>query len=139
MSGDGFGALVLTERSREVLSGERRVMLRREPERKARMAKRTAGAELPGAAQPLFERLREWRARVAREQGVPAYIVFGDATLRGIAVTRPATLEELSTISGVGEKKLEAFGDAVLAVVAADGADASGEPAMLDSREPQTL
>jgi ATP-dependent DNA helicase RecQ len=49
---------------------------------------------------------------------VPAYIVFGDATLRGIAITRPASLAELATISGVGEKKLEAYGDAVLSVVA---------------------
>jgi ATP-dependent DNA helicase RecQ len=50
---------------------------------------------------------------------VPAYIVFGDATLRGIALTEPATLEQLATISGVGEKKLEAYGEAVLEVVGA--------------------
>ena len=82
--------------------------------------KRSAGAaELPEAARPLFEQLRAWRAGVARDQGVPAYIVFGDATLRGIALTRPATLSELGTISGVGEKKLEAYGAGVLEVVGA--------------------
>ncbi len=64
-------------------------------------------------------RCATWRAEVAREQGVPAYIVFGDATLRGIALTRPATLAELGTISGVGEKKLESYGEGVLAVVSA--------------------
>ena len=50
---------------------------------------------------------------------MPAYIVFGDATLRGIAVTRPTTLAELGTISGIGEKKLEQYGDALLEVVGA--------------------
>jgi ATP-dependent DNA helicase RecQ len=115
---DGYGTLVITDSSTAVLDGSRTVMLRREPERPTRAAKQRAGVELPDVAQPLFERLREWRAGVAREQGVPAYIVFGDATLRGIAITRPASLAELATISGVGEKKLEAYGDAVLSVVA---------------------
>lgn len=73
---------------------------------------------MPDEARPLFERLREWRSGVAREQGVPAYIVFGDATLRGIALTRPSSLEQLGTISGVGEKKLESYGEGVLGVVA---------------------
>jgi ATP-dependent DNA helicase RecQ len=108
----------------EVLDGSRTVMLRREPERRAKAAKRSGGAELPDAARGLFEKLREWRAGVAREQGVPAYVVFGDATLRGIAVTRPASLEELATISGVGEKKLESYGAGVLEVVAAGSAAA---------------
>jgi len=120
VNSDGYGTLVITESSAAVLDGSRSVLLRREPERVAKRSKRTAGAELPETAQPLFERLRAWRAEVAREQGVPAYIVFGDATLRGIALTEPSTLEELSEISGVGEKKLEAYGEAVLAVVAAE-------------------
>ncbi|MEZ5190872.1 MAG: DNA helicase RecQ [Schumannella sp.] len=117
VNSDGYGTLVLTDASAEVLSGARSVSLRREAARPARAAKRTAGAELPEADRPLFEALREWRAGVAREQGVPAYIVFGDATLRGIALTRPGSLDELATISGVGEKKLEAYGAAVLEVV----------------------
>jgi ATP-dependent DNA helicase RecQ len=119
VNSDGYGTLVITDASAEVLGGGRTVSLRREPERAVKAAKRTAGAELPEAARPLFEQLREWRAGVAREQGVPAYIVFGDATLRGIALTRPATLDELATISGVGEKKLESYGEGVLEVVAA--------------------
>jgi ATP-dependent DNA helicase RecQ len=119
VSSDGYGTLVIGPAAAEVLDGSRRVMLRREPERKAKVSKQRAGVELPDAARGLFERLREWRAGVAREQGVPAYIVFGDATLRGIAVTKPTSLEQLGTISGVGEKKLEAYGDGVLEVVAA--------------------
>jgi ATP-dependent DNA helicase RecQ len=116
---DGYGTLVLTDLSAGVLDGSRRVDLRREPERKAKAAKKSAvAASLPGEAVPLFERLREWRAGVAREQAVPAYIVFGDATLRGIALTKPETLVELSGISGVGDKKLELYGEALLGVVA---------------------
>jgi ATP-dependent DNA helicase RecQ len=124
VNSDGYGTLVITDASAEVLSGARTVSLRREPERATRAAKRTAGAELPEAARPLFERLREWRAGVAREQGVPAYIVFGDATLRGIALTRPGSLDELATISGVGEKKLESYGEGVLEVVGASAVPA---------------
>jgi ATP-dependent DNA helicase RecQ len=120
VNSDGYGTLVITDASAAVLDGSRPVKLRREPERAVKKTKRTAGAELPETAQPLFERLRAWRADVAREQGVPAYIVFGDATLRGIALTEPTTLEQLSEISGIGEKKLEAYGAAVLAVVAED-------------------
>ncbi len=118
VNSDGYGTLVITEASAAVLDGSRPVKLRREPEKVAKSAKRKAGAELPETAQPLFEALRTWRAEVAREQGVPAYIVFGDATLRGIALTEPTSIEQLAEISGVGEKKLEAYGEAVLAVVA---------------------
>jgi ATP-dependent DNA helicase RecQ len=126
VNSDGYGTLVITDASAEVLSGARTVSLRREAERPTRAAKRSAGsAELPEGARPLFEQLRAWRAGVARDQGVPAYIVFGDATLRGIALTRPGSLAELGTISGVGEKKLEAYGSGVLEVVgaAAESAD----------------
>jgi len=123
---DGYGTLVITEASSAVLAGERTVMLRREAARPTRASKTKAGAELPEEARPLFERLREWRAGVAREAGVPAYIVFGDATLRGIALTRPSTLDELATISGVGEKKLESYGEGVLEVVGA-GEDLAAE------------
>ncbi|MDQ1563125.1 MAG: ATP-dependent helicase RecQ, partial [Actinomycetota bacterium] len=107
---DGYGTLVITDASASVLDGSRRVQLRREPERAARGPKKSAvAATLPGEAVPLFEKLREWRAGIAREQSVPAYIIFGDATLRGIALTKPSTLAELSGISGVGDKKLELY------------------------------
>ncbi len=114
-----YGILVLTPASASVLSGERVVLLRREAPKRSKAAKRAVAAQLPTEAVDLFESLREWRASEARDQGVPAYIVFGDATLRGIAVTKPGTLDELGAISGIGEKKLEQYGDALLAVVAA--------------------
>ena len=123
VSADGYGTLVITELSGSVLSGSRAVRLRKEAPRASssrRSSTRTsAPVDLPASATDLFEQLRAWRAGVAREQGVPAYVVFGDATLRGIAVTRPASLDELSGISGIGQKKLDTYGEAVLAVVAA--------------------
>jgi ATP-dependent DNA helicase RecQ len=126
-----YGALVLTEASREVLSKQRTVPLRREPERPARPARaqrgsgRTAAAgdgapaELSAAAAALFEQLRGWRAAAAREQGVPAYVIFHDATLRQIAAQAPATLAELATVNGVGEAKLAKYGPQILDLVAA--------------------
>ncbi len=112
-----YGTLVLTATSGEVLGGQRRVMLRREPERVAiagREKRKAAAADLPEAAVPVFERLREWRAATAKEQGVPAYVIFHDATLRQIAARTPATLAELGTVSGVGENKLAKYGQQVL-------------------------
>ncbi|MDM4762193.1 DNA helicase RecQ [Galbitalea sp. SE-J8] len=117
---DGYGTLVITEASAAVLSGQRPVRLRKEPERPARGGRKAKIVqELPREAGGLFEALRAWRATRAREQGVPAYVVFGDATLRGIAITRPASLGELASISGVGEKKLEQYGAELLELVRA--------------------
>ncbi|WP_086852974.1 DNA helicase RecQ [Amycolatopsis kentuckyensis] len=120
-----YGSLVLTETSAEVLGGDRQVLLRREPERaaaaKVRSARKTAAAvEMPAEAAPLFERLRAWRAGVAKEQGVPAYVVFHDATLRQIATQRPASLADLGTVSGVGENKLAKYGEGLLEVLTAE-------------------
>ncbi|MEV5713980.1 DNA helicase RecQ [Amycolatopsis mediterranei] len=121
-----YGSLVLTETSAEVLGGDRQVLLRREPERapaaKVRSAKKAAAAvvEMPAEAAPLFERLRAWRAGVAKEQGVPAYVVFHDATLRQIATQRPASLADLGTVSGVGENKLAKYGEGLLEVLTAE-------------------
>ena len=134
--GDGYGTLVLTEASAAVLSGAREVRLRREVARPTRAARRAAPSDLPVAAAPLFERLRAWRATTARELGAPAYVVFADATLRGIALTTPSTLDELSTVSGVGAAKLSTFGDAVLAIVRGDEPPALGEAAAPAEPEP---
>ena len=113
-----YGILVITEASSTVLSGARTVLLRREAPKRSKAARKAVAAELPEVALPLFEALRAWRSAEAQEQGVPAYIVFGDATLRGIAVTKPGTLAELGEITGVGEKKLDQYGAALLDVVA---------------------
>ncbi|RAY11797.1 DNA helicase RecQ [Actinomadura craniellae] len=118
-----YGTLVLTPASTTVLRGERKVPLRREPERAARpakaaKAKRGAPVDLPESAVPLFERLRAWRGATAKEQGVPAYVIFHDATLREIAARVPSSLTELGTVSGVGENKLAKYGQQILDVLA---------------------
>ncbi|GIJ49125.1 ATP-dependent DNA helicase RecQ [Virgisporangium aliadipatigenens] len=114
-----FNTLVLTEASGEVLGRRREVMLRKEPARPARAARtpKAAAVELSPEAAPVFEKLRAWRGATAKEQGVPAYVIFHDATLREIATRAPASLAELGTISGVGENKLAKFGAAVLEVL----------------------
>ncbi len=117
----GYGTLVVSETSGEVLRGEREVLLRREPERSAsRKVKRSkAAVDLPPESLDLFERLRAWRGAAAKEQGVPAYVIFHDATLREIATARPQTMPGLGTITGVGESKLAKYGEAILQVLAA--------------------
>ncbi|MFF3273123.1 DNA helicase RecQ [Streptomyces chrestomyceticus] len=119
-----YGTLVLTEASGEVLRGQREVLMRREPEKavKAKAAKAAKGrravpADLPEEAVPVFEELRAWRGRTAKEQGVPAYVIFHDATLQEIATARPSSLGELGTVNGVGENKLAKYGEQILAVL----------------------
>jgi ATP-dependent DNA helicase RecQ len=114
-----YGTLVLTGSSTEVLRKQREVLLRREPERpvrpaKARRAAAAAPADLPEEAAGVFERLRAWRGATAKEQGVPAYVIFHDATLRQIATQSPSTLAELGAISGIGDNKLAKYGQQVL-------------------------
>ncbi|WP_036530377.1 DNA helicase RecQ [Nocardia sp. CNY236] len=118
-----YGVLTLTDASAEVLFDGRRVPLRREPERASKrsrtapMGKPTA-PDLASADLPVFEKLREWRAATAKEQGVPAYIVFHDATLREIAARKPVSMAQLGEVSGVGENKLAKYGQPVLEVLA---------------------
>ncbi len=123
-----YGTLVLNDASHEVLYRDRQVLLRHDPVRAAqpKPARARAGAgggagrgasgtdDLPDAAAAVFEQLRAWRAAAAREQGVPAYVIFHDATLRQIAAQSPSTLAELSTVSGVGETKLARYGQQIL-------------------------
>jgi len=101
-----------------VLRSERSVALRswREPKRAARV-RGAAGEALAGPAQALFERLRAWRVEAARRHGVPAYVIFHDATLREIARTRPPSLDALRGISGIGVRKLEAYGEDIVGLV----------------------
>jgi ATP-dependent DNA helicase RecQ len=120
---DGFGTLMLTEHSRAILKGERQLMLRRQAAKAERVARvagtRTKAPEvMPAEAQPLFEALRAWRAEVAKSHGVPAYVIFHDATLRDIALARPTSLDKLSHINGVGTHKLQSYGADILRRVA---------------------
>ncbi len=123
-----FNTFVLTPASADVLRGQRKVLLRRDPPkqpraRRAGSAKTGAGRSAAAAAEmadgdlALFERLRAWRAGVAKEQGLPAYVIFHDATLREIATNRPSGLAELGRINGIGETKLERYGEQVIDVL----------------------
>src|SRR5437773_63753 len=121
--GEAFGALKLTQTARQVLKGETSVMLREQAARPARVkrGKKSAATEA-GTATPdsaLLRALRAWRLGIAREHGVPAFVVFHDVTLETIAALRPGTREALRGVSGVGEKKLERYGEALLEVVRA--------------------
>jgi ATP-dependent DNA helicase RecQ len=127
------GTLALTESSGQVLRGERQVMFRRDAPRpalpstrsassgssgRARRAAAPAAAELGPEAEQVFERLRAWRTGVAKELGMPPYVIFHDATLRQIAATPPTTLAGLAAINGVGETKLARYGQQILDVLA---------------------
>ncbi|WP_454129598.1 DNA helicase RecQ [Microbacterium aurum] len=121
-----YGVLAVGEEGAAVLRGEAAVPLRRDVlgrggATRAKTPRRAQGATdaVADADRDLFEALRAWRAGVAKEQGVPAYIVFGDATLRALAERRPASVTDLEGITGIGAKKRDAYGDAVLQVVAA--------------------
>ncbi len=121
---DGYGTLILSEGSASVLSGARKVEMRKDPERSSRAVRSSSSArravvELAPDAQPMFEELREWRAAEAKQQGVPAYVVFNDASLRELATVRPTTMEGLAGITGVGEAKLERYGAKLLEVLTA--------------------
>jgi ATP-dependent DNA helicase RecQ len=122
---EAFNALKLTESSRGVLKGETEIMLREMPvgtRIRASRAKSRHGDLAPRAnAGPadagLQAALRAWRSDIARQRGVPAYVVLHDSTLDGIAAARPSTLNELRGVPGIGDKKLEHYGDELLALV----------------------
>jgi ATP-dependent DNA helicase RecQ len=120
---DEYGTLGLGPAAGEVLKGQREVRLRHDLGRSAsgggsRRAKPVA-ADLDADGQALFERLRAWRAGQAKEQGVPAYVVFGDATLKALAAARPSSREALAGVSGIGAAKLERYGDALIELLEA--------------------
>ena len=113
------------EAVRAVYRGERQVQMRRAPEafdpttRSGRPRKRTreAMAAVGPENQDLYGALRAWRRQTAAEQGVPPYVIFHDRTLAEIALFRPATLSDMAMIGGVGQAKLDHYGQAVLKVV----------------------
>jgi ATP-dependent DNA helicase RecQ len=123
-----YGTLALTDSARAVLRGEVPVTLRQPPEATPRgRTRKAAGGGGTGKPPPLpldddaterFLRLKAWRAEVAREHNLPAYVVFHDATLAEMAREMPASLAALGTISGVGAKKLEAYGEEILRLLA---------------------
>ena len=117
---EAHGALVLAGASRAVLKGELSVEMRRVVARKKVASASRAGvaAALGGEDADLFERLKTWRGAEARSQSVPAYVVLHDSTLAEIARSRPASLDTLGGIGGIGAKKLERYGQALLGLIA---------------------
>lgn len=118
-----YGALQLTEAARPVLRGEQEVALRRyqKPARMRRVTAKSSGSsesDLTSSQQQLFERLRWWRVESARAHNVPAYVIFHDTTLREIARAMPDSIDALRQVSGVGEKKLETYGEQIIQLVA---------------------
>lgn len=116
-----WGVLAPAEPAKAILRGETQVLMREEviTRRTAGPAKRrAAAADLDEAQGETFERLRAWRLAEAREQGVPPYVVFGDATLRELAVQLPSSAEGLLAVPGIGQAKLDRYGEAVLALLA---------------------
>jgi ATP-dependent DNA helicase RecQ len=131
---EAFGALKLTDTARGVLKGETEVMLREEAagsrirasrtrSRRGDIAPRSLGQDEAGNP-TLVAALRAWRSQVARKRGVPAYVVLHDATIEGIATSLPTTSEQLRGIPGIGDKKLEHYGDELIALVQASRAEA---------------
>jgi ATP-dependent DNA helicase RecQ len=119
---DSYGALKLTGEARPVLKGERTVQLRQyqKPVKKKRESAKPKGyveSDLSSTEQEIFEKLRWWRVETARKHNVPAYVIFHDATMREIAKTKPLSLDELRSVSGVGEKKLESYGEEIVALI----------------------
>jgi ATP-dependent DNA helicase RecQ len=124
---EAFGALKLTESARGVLKGETEVMLREEVPgsriRASRTKSRRGDIAQPSAGRTetgnpaLLGALRAWRSQMARQRGVPAYVVLHDSTIDGIATSRPTTLTQLRGIPGIGDKKLEHYGDELIALV----------------------
>jgi ATP-dependent DNA helicase RecQ len=121
-----YKGLTLGAAARPILKGEVPVALRADsarPPRRERGASPGAVAdspELSADALARFDALREWRREAAAAQGVPPYVVFHDSVLRAVALLQPTTLDGLAAIPGVGSRKLEAYGKAVLAVIAGD-------------------
>ncbi|KAF0161837.1 MAG: ATP-dependent DNA helicase RecQ [Rhodocyclaceae bacterium] len=119
-----YGGLRLTDAARPVLKGEATLSLRRQakriPGKKSALAGRRSGdgPPLAEADAPLFDALRAWRADLAREQGVPAYVILHDKTLRELAARRPPSLVELLGVPGIGQAKADRYGEALLRLMA---------------------
>jgi len=122
---DAYSALKLMPDARPVLRGERAIQLRKyqKPVKQKKISlqsgklKAAEDIDLSHSEHILFDQLRAWRREAAREHNVPAYVIFHDATLREIARAKPSSLEDLSIVSGVGQKKLATYGEEILKAI----------------------
>jgi ATP-dependent DNA helicase RecQ len=117
-----YGALKLTAASRPVLRGEQEVEMRSAPEK--RPSKRGRAPIGPASASSadvqLLDKLKTWRRDEAQRQAVPAYVILNDATVTEIARRRPGDLAALEEVPGIGQKRLERYGAALIALIAAE-------------------
>ena len=111
------GGLMLGPNARPILRGEEEVRILVPPRRDRKRRNARNGADANPVGDPLFDALRACRRELAQEAGVPPYVIFHDSTLREMAEQRPATIGEMSHVSGIGQKKLDAYGDAFLAAI----------------------
>jgi ATP-dependent DNA helicase RecQ len=120
---EAYSALKLTDAARPVLKGQQKIQLRQyqkpiKQKQKSAKPKGYVEADLSTVEQAIFDKLRWWRVETARKHNVPAYVIFHDATMREIAKAQPGSLSDLRGVSGVGEKKLESYGDEIIALIA---------------------
>lgn len=113
-----YPVLLLNTKSREVLQGQRQVWFVPTQKRKRVARSDSEKNSWEGVDRDLFEELRSLRTRMARQRGVPPYVIFGDASLRDMARLKPTTPDEFRIVHGVGEKKLADYGDLFLEVIA---------------------
>ena len=127
---EAHGSLRLTEASRPVLRGETQLHLRKfvKTSKARTKTRKTASAYSKQADAQLWEELRTLRSKFAEQQGVPAYVIFHDATLMEMVERQPQGLAQLANISGIGERKLDAYGEAFLAVIKQHHSEASDTP-----------
>ncbi|MCB1950187.1 MAG: DNA helicase RecQ [Burkholderiales bacterium] len=117
---DSYGALCLTEASRAVLKGQKKIFLRQQPEHKKYLHKKQLANDCPildQGAQQLLDQLRNWRTETARKHGVPAYVIFHDTTLMELVRMNPQTKDELLRVTGVGAHKLDKYGDHLIEIL----------------------
>ena len=112
-----YNQLRLTEKARPVLKGDKTPRLMKPAEKKADYKPQSAAESWEGVDAGLFEELRAFRKREAVEKGVPPFVIFGDATLRELAKIRPSTSQKLMSVKGVGSKKRQQYGRAVLTII----------------------
>jgi ATP-dependent DNA helicase RecQ len=114
---DGYGSLKITPKSAPVLKGQERLEFRQDTAVKAERKQRAVQTELKGVDAEIFVALRTLRAEIAREQNVPAFVIFHDSTLRQMAVDKPRSLATFAKLSGVGKQKLSSYGQAFVDVI----------------------
>ena len=123
---DDFGGLSFGPGAKPILKGDERLVIAVPPKR-ARKSRSRDGVDVPH--DPLFEALRAWRREQAKEMGVPPYVIFHDSTLRGVAAAKPSSLSALSLIEGIGDTKLDRYGESLLAALGSAMENRDGDAA----------